>query len=239
MTSSLPYWEKRWGAAPSSFDASWPDYYARGLELLCIRKYLPEKGRVVELGCGNFQLAESAPLVDALRGRYVGIDGSAVAIQAAKDRKLAGMEFRCIDLAAEPERTDLGDFVLTKRFLQNLVPAARAPLIRRIFEQYAHGLLIEDCAWARSQTDAMRRMVGREALAVPEFNWSIQLREVWDGLQARGGDRDPFMGWFYGITRVFPELPPSGFDAAFHLSQRAILNNERQPLFGPVIALRW
>ena len=62
--SSLEYWEKRWAGAPWDFATSWPDTYARRLELAALKKYLSfDKGPILELGCGNLQIAEDNDLL--------------------------------------------------------------------------------------------------------------------------------------------------------------------------------
>ncbi len=237
-TSSLPYWNERWGRAPAAFATSWPDEYARALELLYVKRHLPAEGTVVEIGCGNFQLAEDSAIPAFLCGRYLGIDGSPVAVAAAEARGLPGLEFQVKDLTKE--LIPAGSFILSKRFLQNLHPDDQCVMLRQAFA-FPHGLLIEDFMAARAATSNLRYMVGRGPLEIPEFNWPLQSMDKIT-TTSPGGLRltlVPFMGWFYAITRVFPDLPRSGFDAAFALSQRAILKDEEQPFYGPVIAIRW
>src|SRR5262245_5419559 len=129
-TSSLPYWDDRWGKAPTDFRTSWPDNNARALELAFIHKAItPVRGRLVELGCGNLQLLESPDLHFTLSARhsYVGVDGSAVALEAARRRaakELPLAEFVQHDLSVGPPPVE-GDFVLSKRTIQNLHPDSR------------------------------------------------------------------------------------------------------------------
>lgn len=232
-SSSLPYWNDRWAKAPMDFASSWPDRYARGLETTYLYTALPRAGTVLEIGCGNFQLAEEPRLLSFLCGRYVGVDGSPPALEAARRRAGPGFEFLERDLTTCD--LPLADFILSKRTLQNIHPDARGLLLKKVLS-YPHGVLIEDCSWARWETDRLRAALDRKSLAIPEYNYPLVFQEV---VGSRSLTSDPFMGYFYAITRVFPDLPKEGFEAGFCLSHRAILAGERQPFFGPVIALRW
>lgn len=237
--SSLPYWERRW-AGDHGYSASWPDDYARALELDYLRRELPPTGSVLELGCGAFGLAEDPRVAQLVRGRYLGIDGSREAIDQARlrsERLGGGWDFERKDLTAAGTIIPLdADFVLTKRFLQNLVPEARRQLFTAL-GQFKHGLLIEDLVSARKLTDEARASVGRGPLAVPEFNWPIADEEL-DAL-GRMVVITPFMGWFYAMTRVMPDLPKSGHQAAYQLSHDAIMLDREQPMRGPVVAISW
>lgn len=236
MSSSLIYWDSRWAQAPMAFSTSWPDEFARRLELCYVYHKLPLKGHVVEIGCGNFGLAEESKLAEMLRGRYTGLDGSEAAIDAARRRGGPGFEFKIMDLTKD-EALPLGDFVLSKRVLQNIEPShERQDLLIRLREAFSHGLLIEDWDEARRKTNEDRARLQREPLEIPAFNWPLSSGELFG---ANIMNFDPFMGYFYAITRVFPRLPRSGFEAAYTLSQAAILSEERQPLRGPVVAFSW
>lgn len=236
MSSSLAYWDSRWAQAPMAFATSWPDEFARRLELCYLATRLPKEGKVVEIGCGNFGLAEEPKLADMLRGRYIGIDGSAEAIKAAERRGGPGFEFKVQDLTKR-EALPLGDIVISKRVLQNLEPGPeRQELLIRLREAYSHGIIIEDWDEARRETNMDRARLRREPLEIPAFNWPLTTEELF---KARIHEFEPFMGYFYAITRVFPRLPRSGFEAAYTLSQAAILSGESQPLRGPVVAFRW
>jgi len=235
--SSLPYWERRW-AGDHGYSASWPDDYARALELDFLRRELPQTGSVLELGCGAFGLAEDPRVAQLVRGRYLGIDGSVEAIEQARlraERLGGGWDFQRADLTTQ-WGLPTADFVLTKRFLQNLTAEARGPLLRQI-GQFKHGVLIEDLVSARKLTDQARESVGRAPLAIPEFNWPIEDHEL-DQL-GRMVALEPFMGWFYAMTRVMPDLPKSGHQAAYQLSHDAILMSREQPMRGPVVAVIW
>lgn len=233
--SSLDYWDVRWGASPSNFETSWPDDYARHLELEFLVAKLPRTGKIIEIGCGNFQLAEDPRLVKMLKGRYLGLDGSKVAVEAAQARQIDGLEFGICDLSEPVELPD-GDIILSKRTIQNLAPDAHRYELLRQLRKYAHGILIEDCEWARHETDKDRARIGREPLAVPEFNWPLRIDEM---LASPATRTETFMGYFYAITRVFPDLPQAGFIAGHHLSHVAIREGRNQPLRGPVVALTW
>lgn len=237
MSSSLAYWDSRWAAGPMNFETSWADDHARRLELCYLHTKLPREGHVVEIGCGNFGLAEEPKLVELLKGRYTGVDGSPVAIEAAMRRSGPGFNFEVRDLTKPGEIIPGGDVVLSKRVLQNIEPGeGRQALLTTLRSVFTHGLLIEDWVEARSWTDQDRLKFGRGPLDIPDFNFPLTTEELHE---ARIFDYDPFMGYFYALTRVFPRLPRSGFEAGFALSQAAILSGEGQPLRGPVVAFSW
>lgn len=239
MNSSLEYWNDRWAKAPSNYASSWPDQYARALELLYLQQHLPKTGTIVEIGCGAFGLAEDPALAKSLHGRYIGVDGSPVAIEAARSRFYSkGLDFRQLDLTAPGMIIPGATRILSKRTLQNITPEARGPILKQVLK-FQHGLLIEDCAWAREETNRLRAMLDRGPLAVPDYNYPLQLDELMYVWSSGASPSDAFMGYFYALTRVFPDLPKEGFEVGFALSQRAILLGEPQPLFGPVIAIRW
>lgn len=237
--SSLPYWTERWGAHPSEFDTSWPDAGCRRLELEYVKQVLqriPKDRMVLEIGCGNFQLAEDPEIPELLKGRYLGVDGCAIAVQAASDRRLPGLHFAQFDLTSpgldrlvDPRST----FLLSKRTIQNIEPTARIPLWREIVK-FRGGLLIEDIKAFRDHLDACRHGAGRTPLGVPEFNWPIDMNEeIWKlpGLQFYA-----FMGYYYLITRVQPNVPDDIRINALRLSQWALQDMRSQPANGPVVA---
>ena len=249
MNSSLEYWQKRWaeqGPATERDSLSWPDKYARHLELLYISKHVPEDGTIIEIGCGQGHALQglssefgAGVCCDScnrrLQKRYVGLEGSEVAIIEAQKR-YPGFNFRCADLTKDP--IPAGDFILSKRFLQNLAPEARGPVFEQVFK-FKHGLLIEDVGYYRERTNSLREIMHRERLEVPAFNWPLTLGVLQGPLMEHTGFYDPFMGYFYSITRVYPDLPKAGFEAAYELSRRAIEKDQWQPPCGPVVAVRW
>jgi SAM-dependent methyltransferase len=241
--SSLEYWDARWAGAPDKFSTSWPDDCARALELAFIRTQLPPlHSAILEIGCGNFQLLEDPALALALQGRkYLGIDGSHEALRAA--RALANLhvphaQFVQHDLTQGPPQ-GAGDFLLSKRTLQNLAFDARQDLWPWI-GSFRHGCLIEDYRPARDNTDELRRSYGRAPLLVPEFNYPLEEYEL-ARLDNLVGDVRvvPFMGYFYNLTRALPKLAPEGHTAAYKLSLREILRGGWQPTFGPNVAVVW
>jgi len=243
MSSSLEYWDKRWSSAPEKFATSWPDKYARALELEFIKTQLPPARRqIVEIGCGNLQLLEDSELEALLATRdYVGVDGSPPALAVAQKRAqgvLPRAAFSRHDLTQGPPAL-VGDMILSKRTLQNLTYDSRQDLWPWI-GQFEHGCLIEDYRPARDNLDAQRAQFGRPPLLVPDFNYPITEGEL-ACLDALVGDvrAVAFMGLFYSITRVYPKLAEAGHAAAFEQSVRAIRRGQDQPVFGPVVALVW
>jgi len=234
--SSLPYWDRRW-SNDRTYEASWPDGFARSLELEYLKRHVPATGSILELGCGAFGLSESESLRNQLRGRYTGIDGSPVALEQARtraERYGGGWEFMQQDLT-EAAHLPAADFVLTKRTLQNLTPAARKALWPAL-AAFPHGLLIEDFCLAREATNKDRARFARERLEIPEFNWPLDPAAEGARLPF---ETTPFMGWFYALTRVFPNLPRCGFEAGYLLSLEAIKSGTEQPFRGPVVAFAW
>lgn len=240
--SSLPYWDKRWGAHPSEFETSWPDAGCRMLELQYVKQVLsdlPKDRMILELGCGNFQLAEDPSIPELLKGRYMGLDGCAVAVKAAQDRNLPGLHFAQYDLTVpglerfvDPATT----FILTKRTIQNIEPAARKPLWSTL-GRFRGGLLIEDFIPFRRRTDDHRYDMGRRPLDIPEFNWPIDLNENLNLLH--GIQFYAFMGYYYQVTRCQGTVPDAIKVHALRLSQWAIAERRGQPAFGPVVALTY
>src|SRR5262245_31281134 len=85
--SSLLYWQERWSKDPWNFATSWADPHARLLELAALKKYLRFDRPILELGCGNLQIAEDNDLLLSMaKAGYAGIDGSSAAIKVAQQR---------------------------------------------------------------------------------------------------------------------------------------------------------
>lgn len=242
--SSLEYWDARWGAAPDKFSTSWPDDHARALELAFIRTQLPPlHSTILEIGCGNFQLCEDPALALALQGRkYLGVDGSLEALRAARAQAnlhVPHAQFVQHDLTMGPPQ-GAGDFLLSKRTLQNLTYDARADLWPWI-GSFRHGCLIEDFRPAREATDEYRHgLCNRAPILIPDFNYPLEEAELarLDNL-VRDVRIVPFMGYYYSLTRVYPDLAPEGHVAAYKLSLREILRGGAQPMLGPNVALVW
>lgn len=238
--SSLPYWNERWGSDPVNFATSWPDAGCRNLELLYVKEVLrriPKDRMVLEIGCGNFQLAEDPEIPELLKGRYLGVDGSAIAVQAAAARRLPGLHFTQYDLTV-PGLCRLVDpsctFLLSKRTLQNIHPESRVNLWREI-AQFRGGLLIEDVVPFRDHLNSYRLSHGgQRPLSIPDFNFPIDLREeIWTLPRA---SFYAFMGYYYQITRVQRNVPDDIRACALRLSQWAIQTMRPQPANGPVVA---
>lgn len=240
-TSSLPYWNERWAKTPGH-EASWPDYGCRVLELALIRKFierLPRDQKILEIGCGAFQLSEDPYLWMLLKDRYIGVDGSPVAIKQARKRgPKDGFRFHLLDLTtpdgleklSPPSKTIL----ISKRTIQNIAPETRKHLWPYL-KAYRGGLLIEDFAPFRFNTNEHRRNMNKPPLAVPEFNWPIELTEpvqTFPNIHFYA-----FMGYYMQVTRCQGEIPDDIRIAALRLSQWAIETDRGQPSYGPVVAM--
>lgn len=214
---SQAYWQERWKTASSRYDASWPDTYARKLELKFIEGHLAKGDTpVLELGCGPFTIGESKELFGRLQGRYVGVDSSLAAIEQARATAGEGFTFAVVDLQDMfpqfPKTKKPPRQVICRRVVQNLSDPARDRILRMI-AGFKHAVVIEG---SRKGLEAINRLRHRYSLAPliePAFNRYLSEAEEQVLIDA-GFSRIPFMSCYYYQTRGCRQL--KGFDTPAH-----------------------
>lgn len=239
MKSSLEYWEKRWEEEGENFNASWPDTFARVLELkylLGVLKQTP-RSRIVEIGCGAFGLAEFPKLVEEIaQTPYFGMDGSDAALTVARKRFSMGTfhQMNLADVRQPLPYWDRGAFLISKRTIQNIHDEESRIRLLKWVSSFTHGVLIEDFLAGRLETDRVRRDMGLPHLEIPEFNVPLNRAD----LECSGRLESP-LGYYNLVTRAQPDVPEGMRFFAFKLSLEAIAEGRPQPLFGPVVAYVW
>ena len=247
--NSLEYWDRRW-SADGSFHASWPDTFARMLELNFIYKSIQKAEdrrfgstadrleSVLELGCGPLSLDENVCLAFYIRERdFVGIDGSEAAVRVARAR-LPGAKF----LVADLENLDLewpkADLLICRRTLQNLAPAHRGRLLARLAD-YPNGVLIEGTLSGLQATNTVRADHGLGPLAAPEFNEYLCAAEETTILKLPGCRKVSFLDKYYEQTRGVRQLV--GWNTENHLAayEAQLAAPEVAEGLGPVQGFAW
>lgn len=199
---SLEYWNDRWKNAASPGEGSWAgDKCARYLEQRWIRKHLKEvDGPIVDIGCGAGAIFEgnlgSSIKTIALNRGYLGIDGSATAIEQARAAH-PSLAFRVQDLTTAPLLPGPDSTVLSRRFIQNVPRDKRGDLLYRV-KKFKHAVLLECTVVGLGQTNVIRSLMRHwPPLKEPEFNEFLTAGE----LESLGGTVTWPLGLYYAITR--------------------------------------
>ena len=249
--SSLNYWSAQWAANPWEFGTSWKDCYARLLELEFVRRQLSKvSGRVLDMGCGNLQLAESQDLFWELAERgYLGVDGAPAAVEVATMRVsgMANMDVALEDFTRKEfglaEYRDRFGVFLSKRVLQNLTPEERQKHWRQVL-QFEHGILVEGTQEGMLNTSVCRTERGMGACTPPRFNYYLEPEEV-DMLKKNvGAEVVPFMAHYMFETRGRRDLRVWDSEvhrAAYKQNIEAIRSGADAafPVYGPTVAIVW
>ncbi len=210
------YWNERWKGASSRYDASWPDTYARKLELNFILAHLEKSVPTLELGCGPFTIGESKRLYELLHGRYHGIDSSLAAVEQARATAGEGFAFSAVDLEDKfpqlPKMKPPAKQVICRRVVQNLSEEARTRILRLI-TSFKFAIVIEGSRRALTATNRLRNRYSLAPLIEPAFNKYLSEQEEAILLEA-GFERVPFMSVYYYQTRGCRQL--KGWDTPAH-----------------------
>lgn len=249
--NSLQYWDRRW-SADGSFHASWPDTFARMLELRFIyysiqkaeHQHFGRTGerieRVLELGCGPLSLDEHFRLASYIRDRdFIGIDGSEAAVRVARARlPYNTAEFIVADLEDLDLKWPAADLIICRRTLQNLAPAHRGRLLNRLAD-YPNGVLIEGTSSGLRALNEVRFARGGALLDAPEFNHYLTTAEETTILRLPGCRKVSFLDEYYRQTRGLRQLV--GWNTADHLAayEAQLAAPEVAEGLGPVQGYTW
>lgn len=237
--NSLQYWDSRW-SADGSFNASWPDTFARMLELEFIRDAIGSQERfVLELGCGPLSLDENFYLATYLRTHwfYIGIDGSAAAARIARARH-PGAQIIVADLEDPNFEWPAADLLICRRTLQNISHLVRPGIMERL-SNYPNGILIEGTCSGLTSLNDLREGSGLPGLVEPPFNRYLTAPEEAIILNLPGARKVSFLDKYYEQTRGVRQL--EGWNTAEHLeayeAQRRAPKKEHGR--GPVQGFIW
>lgn len=222
MKSVIETWETRWLNSPDKYRASWPDEYARDLELREVARHyasLPETMEesklskawqtralpVLELGCGQNTIVEGG---HCFFKEYVGLDSSETAIEKATYQAHNRPLFAYADLTQpKMQRWVAGilktrpHFLISRRFLINLTQKERKPLIE-LLTLAPHGILIETEAASMKQMNLARGKQGRAALQPQPHNFWLTSSEAETTISHTKAERRMFMSEYYYASRI-------------------------------------
>ncbi len=185
-----------------------PDQNQKKLEEEILLKYIKKNMHVLDVGCGNgqiaFQIAKKAKKVQ-------GVDFSKVILEKAKKRKAQNLEFTFGDVTNLQFANATFDIALSERCLINLpnVNAIARALseIRRVLKPKGLYLMLETSQQGIENLSDHRSMFGLPRIAVPWHNLPID--EVWLNKAIKGKfklEDTICFGTYFFISRIIHPL---------------------------------
>ncbi|HBG27361.1 MAG: hypothetical protein A2Y10_18840 [Planctomycetes bacterium GWF2_41_51] len=203
------FWDERAGFGGVS---GTNDYLLKNLELDVLRKRIPDKSKILDVGCGNGETLIT--LVKEKNCSGVGIDFSPKMVELAKGNAVkAGLQenLQFVEGALEqiPGEIGLFDSIITERSLINLDSEEKQYKaflgIMSHLKTKGRYYMIESCIEGLERTNELRISLGLEAMAPPWHNLFFK-----EGIVAKWADDK------YVLEEVFP------FSSTYHFLSRVV-----------------
>jgi len=234
-SGSLAYWHSRWREDADPYAASWPDRYARLLELEFLAANLGTPASVLEIGCGPFTVGESPNLYKRLSAtRYTGLEGASAAVDEFLDFAPPSAVVLHRDLEDPSLVLPAADLIISRRVLQNLTADSRRRHLQQILN-YPHGILIEGSTRGLAELNAVRAQHDLPHLLEPAFN--SYLNEAEEDLLLSVAHRRPFMSTYYKETRGTRQL--IGWNTRAHFEAYYTTLHANEGSLGPNMGFAW
>lgn len=214
ISKVLNYWNQQAEIYQQNSQATIPDANLKQLEIKALIKYLPLKGKLLDVGCGNgysdFALAKKRSNI-----KIIGVDYSDKMIKVANDTLKKDfplftnrLSFRHADILKLPFKDSVFDVAITDRCLINLVSTINQRLalheIHRVLKPRGKYLMCEDTQEGMGQLNRLRHSVGLEPIPYRWHNLYLNeknLSQTWNKL-FRLLTVNNFTSLYYIISRV-------------------------------------
>lgn len=220
MDHIFRFWEAQAKKFDTSPEASWADQHAIALEVSTLSQYLPDEGRILDVGCANahatIQIAAPRP-----KASFFGVDFSPQMIRAGEvacKEQGAQISLSVADARLLPFPDNFFSASFTTRTLINLSTwedqkQAISELLR--VTKPGGAVVLCEAFWEPLMAlNSLRIVVGLGPLREHDFNRYLKIenvREFLDGHQIQF-ILDPFSSIYYLGSRVLRELCTNPLD---------------------------
>ncbi len=197
-----------WDARGKNGLEALPDQNQKKLEECALLKHIKRGMHVLDVGCGNGQIAcQIAKVAKTVQG----IDFSKVILEKARKRKSKNLEFSFGDVTDLQFADAAFDLVLSERCLINLpnlnAMAKGLTEIRRVLKRRGLYLMLETSKQGIESLSRYRKMLKLSAVAVPWHN--IPIDEDWLNKTIKGKfklEETVCFGTYFFISRIVHPL---------------------------------
>jgi ubiquinone/menaquinone biosynthesis C-methylase UbiE len=242
------FWDERAGLGGI---AGSNDYLLKNLELDLLRKRIPDKSKVLDVGCGNGQTLITLAQDKNCNG--TGIDFSSKMVELAKESAgKAGLnkKLNFIEGSLEqiPNEVGLFDCVITERSLINLDTEEKQynafSGIMKHLKNDGKYFMIESCIDGINRTNELRALLGLEPMSPPWHNLFLREDAVakWANANYILEEVYPFSSTYHLLSRVvYAKLAADKHEELRYDSDINLISCRLPPIgnFGPARLWQW